>query len=58
MPRNTQVPRILLVLRRLETVRGATLEGLAHAPPADSLANLRAMRHDVAAEARKMVGRG
>ena len=58
MPRNTQVTRILLVLRRLETVRGATLEELAHAPPADSPGNLRAMRRDVAAEARKMAERG
>ena len=51
MPRNTQVTRILLALRRLETVCGATLEALAHAPPADTPGNLRAMRRDVAAEA-------
>jgi hypothetical protein len=52
VPRNTQVTRILLVLRRLGTLRRATLEALAHAPPADSPGNLRAVRRGVAAEAR------
>ena len=58
MPRNTQVTRILLALRRLETPRGATLEEMARALPADSPGNLPAMRRDVAAEARMMAAQG
>ena len=58
MPRNTQVTHILLVLRRLETARGATLEELAHGSLADAPGNLRATGRDVAAEARMMAGRG
>ena len=49
MPRNTQVARILLVLRRFETARGATLEQLAHALPADYPKNVRTIRRDLAA---------
>jgi predicted DNA-binding transcriptional regulator YafY len=49
MPRNTQVARILLVLRRLESARGATLEELARALPPEYPKNLRTLRRDLAA---------
>lgn len=49
MPRNTQVARILVVLRRLDAARGATLEELAHALPAEYPKNLRTIRRDLAA---------
>lgn len=49
MPRNTQVTRILHVLRRLETACGATVEELAHALPADYPKHLRTVRRDLAA---------
>jgi predicted DNA-binding transcriptional regulator YafY len=49
VPRNTQVARILLVLRRLETARGATLDELARALPPEYPKNLRTLRRDLAA---------
>ncbi len=49
MPRNTQVTRILLVLRRLETARGPTLEELARALPPEYPKNLCTLRRGFAA---------
>ena len=49
MPRNTQVARQLLLLRRLESPQGATLQELADALPPDYPKNLRTIRRDLEA---------
>ena len=49
MPRNTQVARQLLLLRRLENPQGATLQELAEALPPDYPKNPRTIRRDMEA---------
>lgn len=49
MPRNDQVTRQLILLRKLEHSRGATLQELSDALPIDLARHIRTIRRDLEA---------